>query len=180
MSKRGQISPALILKRRNWGEADRLVTILTPELGKLTVVAKGARKLSSRQRAALEPGSYIKGLLITTHAMPLLTQATLLEDCQVIHTSLTKLRQLSQLLEIVDTLFVEQIGEPELFEQVMAARAEIVTDQPTTNKLTEILGEMLVNLGYQHPSETSYSSLNEYVGVLADKSLKSWDYLKVK
>ncbi len=38
---------ALILKRRDFGEADRLLTILTPRHGKIAVLARGARKLTS-------------------------------------------------------------------------------------------------------------------------------------
>ncbi|MFN8450159.1 MAG: recombination protein O N-terminal domain-containing protein [Anaerolineae bacterium] len=40
-------TPAIILKRFDLGEADRLLTLLTPRHGKLEVVAKGARKLTS-------------------------------------------------------------------------------------------------------------------------------------
>ena len=36
---------AIILKRRDFGEADRLLTILTPRHGKIDVIAKGARQI---------------------------------------------------------------------------------------------------------------------------------------
>lgn len=180
MHKRSTLIEGLVVKRRNIGEADRLVTLFTPETGKLQVIAKSARTLKSRQRAALEPGTHVRGLLISSSSIPLLTQATLLDDCLVIHQSLPKLRQLSQLLEIVDSLFVEDQGDPELFELVMQARACIVTAEPTSGRLTQLLAEMVVALGYQHPSETQYASVSEYVAALADKPLRSWEYLKVE
>lgn len=47
-------TPAIILKRRDFGEADRLLTLLTPEHGKLEVVAKGARKPTSHKTGHVE------------------------------------------------------------------------------------------------------------------------------
>lgn len=47
-------TPALILKRRDFGEADRLLTVLTPAHGKIGVVARGARKLTSLKTGQVE------------------------------------------------------------------------------------------------------------------------------
>lgn len=45
---------AIILRRTNYGEADRILTILTPGYGKLSVIAKGVRKSKSKLAGALE------------------------------------------------------------------------------------------------------------------------------
>jgi DNA repair protein RecO (recombination protein O) len=45
---------AIILKRLNFGEADRILTILTPDHGKMSVLAKGARKSKSKLAGGLE------------------------------------------------------------------------------------------------------------------------------
>lgn len=47
-------TPAIILKRFDLGEADRLLTLLTPRHGKIEVVAKGARKLTSTKTGHVE------------------------------------------------------------------------------------------------------------------------------
>ncbi|GIL12600.1 MAG: DNA repair protein RecO [Chloroflexota bacterium] len=47
-------TPAIILKRRDFAEADRLLTILTPAHGKLDVIAKGARKPTSHKTGHVE------------------------------------------------------------------------------------------------------------------------------
>jgi DNA repair protein RecO (recombination protein O) len=46
---------AIVLKSRKWGEADRIVTFYTKELGKIRGIGRGARRLKSRFGAALEP-----------------------------------------------------------------------------------------------------------------------------
>jgi len=45
---------AVILKRTNFGEADRYVSLFTRSRGKLTGIAKGVRKMTSRRAAHLE------------------------------------------------------------------------------------------------------------------------------
>jgi recombinational DNA repair protein (RecF pathway) len=140
-------------------------------------VAKGVRKISSSKRAFLEPGNHVRCLLINTNSMPLLTQATLIDDCSEIHSTLPKIRQLVQLLEIIDALFVED-QEEGLFDKVLKIRSEIVKPGPTNGKIKQYLDELIVELGYQHPQETTYSSLLEYVSALADRPIRSWEYLK--
>ena len=47
----------LVLRARDWGENDRLITILTKD-GKMTVIAKGARSLKSKVKNLTEPFVY--------------------------------------------------------------------------------------------------------------------------
>jgi DNA repair protein RecO (recombination protein O) len=48
-------SDALLLRRVEYGESDLVLTLLTPELGKLSALGRGARKSSKRFGGALEP-----------------------------------------------------------------------------------------------------------------------------
>ena len=45
---------AIVLKRTNFGEADRLVTVFSQPRGKLVLLAKGIRRLTSRKKGHLE------------------------------------------------------------------------------------------------------------------------------
>lgn len=56
----------IVLSRTDFGEADRIVTILTPDQGKLRLMAKGVRKIKSRLAGGIElfsisEISFIKG-----------------------------------------------------------------------------------------------------------------------
>lgn len=44
----------IVLKRQNYGEADRILQIFTSDLGLISAIAKGVRKMKSRQAGALE------------------------------------------------------------------------------------------------------------------------------
>jgi DNA repair protein RecO (recombination protein O) len=47
-------SECIILRRTNYGEADRIISFLTPERGKLSAIAKGVRKPRSKLAGGLE------------------------------------------------------------------------------------------------------------------------------
>lgn len=170
---------ALVIKRSNVGEADRIVTLLTADRGKIAVVAKGVRQLKSSKGALLEPGNHVKCLLITTKSLPILTQATLLTDATIVRTSLPHLRQLLQLLEIIDALFVEDLHEETLFAEVMTLRNRIIRKNISGEDIRDRLSSLIAELGYQELGETQYKTVGEYVSALADKPMRSWEYLKV-
>lgn len=48
------VSSGIVLSRIEFGEADRIVTILTPDHGKLHLMAKGARRLKSKLAGGIE------------------------------------------------------------------------------------------------------------------------------
>ena len=50
-----EVSSAIILHHTDYGEADRIVTFLTPDHGRLKGFARAARKSRKRFGAALEP-----------------------------------------------------------------------------------------------------------------------------
>lgn len=45
---------AVVLRRTNYGEADRILQLLTPEHGKISVIAKGARREKSKLAGGIE------------------------------------------------------------------------------------------------------------------------------
>ncbi len=171
---------AIVLKRTSVGESDRIVTLLTPEQGKLTCVAKGIRKLTSSQRAYLEPGNLVSIYLIETSGMPILTQTKLKNDFSPAKRDLQRLKQLTQVLEIVDRLFPEGVAEVELFETIIQILAQLSQPKVHFLQLQEQLCQVLVQMGYQHLSDTPYTSVIEYVASVADRPLHSFDYLTVK
>ena len=52
---RRYVTDAIVLSRFDLGEADRVLTLITPEHGKLKAIAKGIRRPSSRLGGSLEP-----------------------------------------------------------------------------------------------------------------------------
>ncbi len=70
---------AIVLRSMDLGEADRVLTVLTPSLGKLRVIAKGIRRPRSRLGGGLEPFSDVHLVLAVGRTFDVVTQ-TALED----------------------------------------------------------------------------------------------------
>ena len=48
-------TPALVLRRINYAEADRIITVLSETNGRINLIAKGSRRLKSRLAGGIEP-----------------------------------------------------------------------------------------------------------------------------
>jgi DNA repair protein RecO (recombination protein O) len=48
------VTKAIVLSRTNFGEADRIISLLTPEQGKIRLLAKGVRKIKSKMAGGIE------------------------------------------------------------------------------------------------------------------------------
>ncbi len=179
MAARSFTVTGIVLKRYNTGETDRIVTILSQEMGKITTVAKGVRKLHSSKRAVLEPGNYVKAFCIATHSMPILTQATLIEDTATARETLKKMRQLHQFLEIMDQLFVEEELEVDFFDDILNARRHIISPTGNIQVIRAAFEKILVTLGYHDP-DVKLTSILEKVSELTERPLRSYEYLVVK
>ena len=58
---------AIVLRSIRYGEADRILHLYTPESGRLSAIAKGARRTRSRFGARLEPFFHVRMLLYQSH-----------------------------------------------------------------------------------------------------------------
>ena len=54
---------AIVLRSFRTGEADRVVHLLTPDHGRVNVIAKGARKTTAKMGARLEPMTRIEAMI---------------------------------------------------------------------------------------------------------------------
>ncbi|MBI2954179.1 MAG: DNA repair protein RecO [Chloroflexi bacterium] len=66
---------AIVLKRSDFGEADRIVTLYTPRLGKLRAIAKGVRRPKSRLGGHVELFIHSKMLLAKGRHLDIITQS---------------------------------------------------------------------------------------------------------
>ena len=82
-------TPAIILKRFDLGEADRLLTLLTPHHGKIEVVAKGARKLTSAKTGHVELFTRADMVIHRGRELGIAAQAELVEPYLGLRENLT-------------------------------------------------------------------------------------------
>ena len=70
---------AIVLRTQKLGEADRIITLLTRESGRVRAVAKGVRRTSSRFGSRLEPFTHVDLQLAEGRSLDVVTQAVTLD-----------------------------------------------------------------------------------------------------
>jgi len=98
----------IILRHREWGEADRLLTIYTRELGKISAIAKGVRKPRSRKGGHLEPFMRSNLLLARGRTFYILTQAEAIDIYNTLREDLTLLGIASYMAELTDRFLYDE------------------------------------------------------------------------
>jgi len=108
---------AIIVKRRNFGEADRVLTVLTKNYGKIQVKAPGVRRITSRRSSHIE---LLNLVLLTLYrssrsSLPILTEAQALEEFLSIKKTLRKIGFAYYICELIDTLCAEREENRRIF-----------------------------------------------------------------
>jgi DNA repair protein RecO (recombination protein O) len=67
---------AIVLRHFDLGEADRVLTVLTPHDGKLRLIAKGVRRPTSRLGGTLEPFAELQLVVARARTFDVVTQAS--------------------------------------------------------------------------------------------------------
>lgn len=106
---------AIVLKRRDCGEADRLLTVFTPDRGKLVLLAKGVRKTLSRKAGHVELFTHSTFLVAKGRTWDLVTQAETVEPYLPLRKSLLRASYAYYVAELLDGFTQENDAHPPMF-----------------------------------------------------------------
>lgn len=107
---------AVVLRHSDYGEADRLLTLFTRQLGKTRAIAKGARKIASRKAGHIEPFTHVKLQLAQGRDMFIVTQADTVDAYLPLRDDLVLTSHASYVLELLDRFsYEDQTENPTLF-----------------------------------------------------------------
>lgn len=105
----------IVLSSINFGEADKILTVMTERFGKVKVIAKGVRKIKSHLAGSLEPFMLDELQLHEGRTFFTATGAMILNDFPNIHSDLKKTARAFFLGEIVDKFVEENQPAPKIF-----------------------------------------------------------------
>lgn len=120
---------AVILKKRNFAESDRLLTIFTRDFGKLTVLAKGVRRPASRKAGHLELGNWCKVFIAKGKNIDILTEVELKKAFGIADFREDKANKIYHLLEIIENLTVEHQKNQEAFILLVKFLKKVDTEE---------------------------------------------------
>src|SRR3990167_780870 len=97
----------IVLKRRDFGEADRILVVFTLARGKISVVAKGVRRITSRRAGNVELLNRVSMFLYPGKQLFTLTEATSIDTYQKLKEDLTLSTYAYHIIELVDKMTAE-------------------------------------------------------------------------
>lgn len=106
----------IILKRRNFSEADRILTIYTLKKGKVVAIARGIRKIKSKMAGHLEPFCLVDLQLVEGKNFDTITGAEIIKANYNLRHNLNLTNHAYYLAEIIDSLTREKDLHEEVFE----------------------------------------------------------------
>jgi DNA repair protein RecO (recombination protein O) len=114
-------TPAVVLKRMDLGEADRVLTLFTRDEGKVRAVARGVRRTTSRSAGHLEPFTLSDVLFAVGRELDVISQADTLESFRKVREDLVLTTHAYYLAEMVDLLTEERFENRAVFDTLVEA-----------------------------------------------------------
>lgn len=173
--KRGFKTEGIILKRRDFGEADRILTVFTLHRGKISVIAKGVRRITSRRAGNVELLNRVIIYLYQGKGMPMLTEAESIETFAKIKEDLTLSTYAYHLIELIDKLTAENQENRILYEDLVLVLKKIERN-PRQILVRAFEAKILSNLGF-----ISFREVGDFevVGEILKKlEVFSWDEIE--
>ena len=112
---------AIVLKSQRWGEADRIVTFYTEQVGKLRGIARGARRMKSRFGSALEPFRLIDLTIFEKNAENLarVSQADICESFGIIRENLLFMTAAARMVNVTQAVTPDRDPNPYVFQTLI-------------------------------------------------------------
>ncbi len=141
---------AVVLRHSDWGEADRLLTLYTRQLGKTRAIVKGARKITSRKAGHLEPFTQVRLQLARGRDLFIVTQADAIESYLPLREDLILTGHASYVIELLDRFtYEDEIENLTLFRLLTDTLSRLASKSDPWLALRYYEIRLLDNLGFR-------------------------------
>ncbi len=173
----------VILRRRNFGEADRILTVFSLSKGKITVIAKGVRRITSRRSGNVELLNRVAMFLYPGKQFLILTEAESLNTYQRLKEDLTLSSYAYHIIELIDKLTAENQENRILYGHLIEVLNRL-SIKPRQILIRAFEAKILSNLGFadfkedlikkiegSHWNEIEKMAINEKEGLALERIL---------
>ena len=164
----------IVIKRRNFGEADKILTIFTKRYGKLQVKAPGIRRITSRRSPHVELLNYSAISLYYGKSLPILIEAKTIEPFSDIKSDLKKISSAYHVCELIDNLCPDNQENWEVFTLLKDALSSIVKNDRQEEIIKDFELKILIQLGFLKPMKLSANfNTISFIEQILEKKLKT-------
>lgn len=105
----------IVIRRHDFSEADRILTVFTERFGKIKVIAKGVKKIKAKLAGSLEPFMLSDLELHEGKTFYIATGASIIKDFSSLHSDLDKMAAVFCLGELIDKFEKEEQKSEQVF-----------------------------------------------------------------
>ena len=138
---------AIILKKQNIGETDRILTIFSPVFGKKRVIVRAVRKPLSKLAGHLDTFMVSQLMLTEEVDLPKVTSAVLIEAFEAIRGSYAQTEKAFAISRIVERVILEDISQQSIFQLTLDALVRLNDSQDWTHVWLVFLSTLIARLG---------------------------------
>lgn len=163
----------VILKRSNYGEADRILTIFTKHYGKIKAIAKGVRKITSRKGGNVELFNHCVLFLAKGRNLDIVTEAQVVSSFSRLGGDLEKTAAAFYVVELVDQLTAEGQINRQVFDLLVGTLSELRAESREPSALTQNFEiELLKLLGFWSDN-VDIKDVKSYIEEIIERKLRS-------
>lgn len=168
----------IIIKRKNFGEANRILTIFTKRSGKIQIKAIGVRKITSRRSSHIELLNYSSLSLYKGKSLPILTEVQTIKEYPNIKNNLVKIGFAYHLCELIDGLCAENQQNCEVFYLFLETLERLNNQKDIVSIVHEFEVELLTILGFwPRVNIPQYLNTQNIIERILERKLKSKKFL---
>lgn len=167
---------AIVLKRRNVAETDRMLTIFSKEYGRMRVYARGVRRVHSRRSAYLEVFSHTLFILHRGKTWDSVSEAAPKHAFSALRQSLSLVSHAYYLCELVDALLPERQEHRDVYTLLLGALTALndIKGNDPVEVSEQFALELLRILGYLARDRTIPSGqIEPYIERIIEKRLRA-------
>jgi len=163
-----------VIKRRNFREADRLLTVFTKRNGKIQINAPGVRKITSRRASHVELLNYSLFSIYESRNLPILTEAQSIETFPSLKNNLSKVSALYYVCELIDGLCPENQENEKVFHLLKDFLFDLKTKQDQEELIRKFEINLLTILGFYRTVEKSQNiNMSLFIERILERKLKT-------
>lgn len=140
---------AIVLRRGRFGEHGVLLTLFTPEQGKVSAIAKGVHRPASRLAGHLEPLLHVRLLVAKGRNLDIVTQAQVLHPFGNVRSDLPRTAAAWYAVELVDRTSETHQENGRLYDLLLALLHRLDGPDAPEPLLRFFEMRLLTHLGYQ-------------------------------
>ena len=162
----------IIIKRRDLGEADRILTVLTRHHGKINVVSKGVSKINSRRAPHIELLNH-SILNIYESRMLILTEAETISHYSSLKNDLRRASYAFYTCEILDGLIAEYQDARAVFDLTTNTLLRLENTKDPKTLISKFQQELLISLGFWPKKHALIQDSDQFIEDIIERKIKS-------